>query len=75
MSTIRLSDFNDRCVDFDLKLTKKEASRLTELAESKGMSENQLLVQALRMYDAVDSGDAELIFKPDPNFYRGLKDE
>ena len=67
--------FNDRCIDVPLKLTEKEASRLTELAESKEMSENHLLVNALRLYDAVNSGDVELRFKSDPNFYRGLFDE
>lgn len=50
-------------------LTDQEAARLTELAAIKGLSEDRLLVQALRLYDCIESGGAELFFKKDPNFF------
>ena len=51
-----------------LPLNVKEYKRLELFAKAHDMSEQQILIQGLRLYDAVDSGDAELIFKKDENF-------
>ncbi len=66
-----------RCIDvtIKLKLTEKEASRLTELAKLKEMSVSKLLLQALRLYDGVENGNPELVWKKDPNFCMRLEDE
>ena len=54
--------------EITVPLTDKEAARLKLLAAAKGLSEERLLILALRLYDCVDSGDAELIFN-------GVEDE
>ena len=63
-----------RCIDVTVKLrlTEKEASRLTELAKLKDLSVAKLLLQALRLYDGVENGNPELKWKKDPNFYKGF---
>ena len=61
-----------RCVNVVVKLTEKEANRLEELAKLKDLSVSKLLVQDLRLYDAVENGNPELVWRKDPNFYKGF---
>ena len=61
-----------RCVNVVVKLTEKEANRLEELAKLKDLSVSKLLVQALRLYDAVENGTVELVWTNDLNFYKGF---
>ena len=52
-----------------LPLNVKEYERLELFAKAHDMSEQQILIQGLRLYDTVDSGEAELVFKKDENFF------
>ncbi len=44
-----------------LSLTKKEFDRLHEIADELDQRSQWVLLQALRLYDAVHSGDAEIV--------------
>lgn len=50
----------------EMPLSMKESERLKEIAKEVDLPEWRVLLQALRQYDAVHSGNAELVFKDTP---------
>ncbi len=75
LDEIREAFAKARNVEMTVMLTEKEVTRLKELAELREMSENQIMVQALRLYDGVENGNPELVWKKDPNFCMRLEDD
>ena len=53
--------FDNRPHRYEVWLTDKESKRLGELSIKHKMSSWRILLQGLRMYDAVEGGQAELI--------------
>ena len=50
----------------EIKLSIKEANRLKEIAKELGWDEWRVMLNALRLYDAVHSGQAEVVYKDKP---------